>query len=148
VSRENRKLLSHPTYDHLYPPRLKDPLSLHDVPTFAPQATVQRQQEAASARPENPHPGWGGRRPGTGVKPGTMNNLQHGRRSALISHAVHVLAEHKELRPFLLLISRAAVQGEIPQTTRQLIIQELQKTTFGMQIAARELKRLRDGEKV
>lgn len=135
---------SHPTYDHLHPPRLKDLLSLHDVPSFSPQATVQRQQEAASARPENPHPGWGGRRPGAGVKPGTMNHLKHGQRSALIKRAVEILAEHKELRPFLLLIARAAVEGEIPQTTRRLIIESLGETTLCMQAASIQLRRLRD----
>ena len=31
-----------------------------------------------------PRSGWGGRRPGAGAKPGTMNHLRHGNRSALI----------------------------------------------------------------
>lgn len=77
-----------------------------------------------------------------------MNHLRHGNRSALIRRAVEVLAEHKELRPFLLLIARAAVEGEIPQTTRQLIIKCLGETTTGMQVAAMQLRRLRDGQKV
>ena len=62
--------------------------------------------------------------------------------------AVEVLAEHKELRPFLLLIARAAVEGEIPQTTRQLIIKSLGETTTGMLAATSQLRRLRDGQKV
>lgn len=77
-----------------------------------------------------------------------MNHLKHGHRSALIRRAVAVLAEHKELRPFLLLIARAAVEGEIPQTTRQVIIESLGETTLGMQAASSQLRRLRDGQTV
>lgn len=77
-----------------------------------------------------------------------MNRLKHGGRSALIRQAVEILTEHHELRPFLLLIARAATEGEIPETTRRLIIESLGKTTTGMQVAARRLRRLRDGQKV
>lgn len=130
---------THPLYD-------KIPRSF--PPPAQANASAPVAQAAPSATPQRPTSGWGGRRKGAGAKPGTMNRLRHGNRSALIRRAVEVLAEHKELRPFLLLIARAAVEGEIPQTTRQLIIKSLGESTTGMQVAARQLRRLRDGQKV
>lgn len=106
------------------------------------------QKEDYCPQPEPERRGWGGRRPGAGVKPGTFNNLKHGKQSVLIRRAVEVLAENKELRPFLLLIARAAVEGVIPQTTRQLIIETLGKTPLGMLPDTIQLKRLRNGQKV
>jgi hypothetical protein len=99
-------------------------------------------QSATVVKPVRP--GWGGRRAGAGAPKGSLNHLKTGSRSALIRRAVEVLAENKELRPFLLLIARAAVDGEIPQTTRRLILHSLGKKTAGMQSAAAALRRLRD----
>jgi len=131
----NEKSLSHPLSDHTKPTPCPDPLCLLDLqePVPCPQC------------PQNGHkPGWGGRRPGAGAPQHNLNRLTHGQDSKLIRTAVEKLAADPELRAFLLLIARAAVEGEIPQTTKQLIMQTLGKTTAGAQVAARQLRRLRD----
>ena len=135
------KLEYHPLYDHLPHPVAPHAQAVASAPCAQPSPSASAQRPPRSST-------WGGRRRGAGARPGTMNHLKHGQRSALIRHAVNVLAEHKELRPFLLLIARAAVEGEIPQTTRQLIIESLGETTTGMLAATSQLRRLRDGQKV
>jgi hypothetical protein len=151
------KFLSHPLYDHRdyhfhRPDDCPDPLCLLDVkePGICNKCPRQLENTAvltpvsASPPPPNKKPGWGGKRRGAGLKRGTPINLKHGGRSTLIRRAVDILAKNKELRPFLLLIARAAIDGEIPQTTRRLIIQSLGKTTTGMLSASSQLKRLRN----
>src|SRR4030042_1798899 len=146
----NKKLLSHPLYDripHQMPPAHHRPESCPDVLClldFKDPSICQKcpRQAAAAAVPPS-RPGWGGRRAGAGAPKGSLNHLKTGSRSALIRRAVEVLAENKELRPFLLLIARAAVEGEIPQTTRRLILNSLGKKTAGMQAATIQLRRLR-----
>ncbi len=165
----NEKLFSHPIYDRLphsmdpppysqnpVPENCPDPLCLGDI-TDPPQCEAcpaHAQADASapgaqpSAEPSAQRPsrksGWGGKRPGAGVKPGTMNRLRHGNRSALIRRAVELLAENPELRPFLLLIARAAVEGEIPQSTRQLIIKTIGDNPTAMLAASSQLRSLRD----
>jgi hypothetical protein len=115
---------NHPLYDHRPDRQPPPPVSVLQPP------------------PEKP--GWGGKRRGAGAPKGSLNHLKTGCRSALIRRAVEVLAENKELRPFLLLIARAAVEGEIPQTTRRLILHSLGEKTAGMQAASIQLRRLRN----
>ncbi len=113
-------MLRHPMFDHQL--QAIRPLTF---PPPAPAHAAAPSAQAASAPQRPQHQGWGGRRAGAGVKPGTFNHMVHGRRSALIRRAVQVLADNPELRPFLLLITRAAVQGELPSTTRQIIREAL-----------------------
>jgi hypothetical protein len=143
-----QNLDSHPLYDHQNdhfsrPVDCPDPLCLR----------IEKNSTICFKCPEGrrksykpPRSGWGGRRRGAGAPKGSLNHLKTGNRSALIRRAVEVLAENKELRPFLLLIARAAVEGEIPQTTRRLILHTLGRTTTGMQAASIKLRRLRDGK--
>ncbi len=49
-----------------------------------------------------PAPGRGGRRPGAGGKPGNLNALKHGRRSAQFAHLGLILATIPEARQALL----------------------------------------------
>ena len=49
-----------------------------------------------------PAPGRGGRRPGAGGKPGNLNALKHGRRSAQFAHLGLILATIPETRQALL----------------------------------------------
>ena len=49
-----------------------------------------------------PAPGRGGRRPGAGGKPGNLNALKHGRRSAQLAHLGLILATIPETRQALL----------------------------------------------
>ncbi len=147
------KLLSHPLYDHRderfhRPQDCPDSLCVLDVKEVGICTRCPRQLENTVYL--NPHPpteekhkGWGGRRKGAGAPIGSFNHLKTGKRSALIRRAVAVLAEHKELRPFLLLIARAAVEGEIPQTTRRLILQALGDKPTVMLGTTVALKRLR-----
>jgi len=160
------KLESHPIYDHRPdrpPPPPAQAIASAPRAQPTPSASAQRpphrdcpkdcpysahcnndpQLPDYCPRPES-RPGWGGRRAGAGAPKGSLNHFKTGSRSALIRRAVEVLAENKELRPFLLLIARAAVEGEIPQTTRRLILHSLGKTTTGMLAATSQLRRLRD----
>jgi len=89
-----------------------------------------------------PHNGWGGNRDGAGAPVGNLNAIKHGKASKLIQAAVDKLAADPELRAFLLLLARAAVQGEIPQTTKQLILKALPSPR--MEAATARLRRLRD----
>jgi hypothetical protein len=141
---------SHPLYDHQddhfsRPADCPDPLCLRmeKDSTICFRCPLGR-REPALARPARA--GWGGKRRGAGAPKGSLNHLVNGSRSALIRRAVELLADHKELRPFLLLLARAAAEGEIPQTTRRLILHSLGKTTLGMQAATIKLRRLRDGQ--
>lgn len=150
---ENEHLLRHPLYDHqphevpplILPtdktPPCPDALCLKDIGTkeICQKCPRQLENTVAVARP-----GWGGRRRGAGAPKFNFNRLKDGRQSVLIRRAVDILMEHHELRPFLLLIARAAVEGEIPQTTRRVIIKALGKKIGGMQTAAAALRRLRD----
>lgn len=147
-----QKLEAHPLYDHQNdhfrrpldcPNQLcirinRDPMVCFKCP--------EGWKDTAAAEVPPSRPGWGGRRSGAGAPKGSFNHLKTGSRSALIRHAVEVLAEHKELRPFLLLLARAAIEGEIPQTTRRLILATLGEKTAGMQAATIQLRRLRDGK--
>jgi hypothetical protein len=117
----------HPLYDHQPhllppPPNCPDSLCIRESPCVL----CPLLPKPLPAAPFQLHQGWGGKRPGAGAPIGSFNHLKNGSRSALFKHAVEVLAEHKELRPFLLLIARAATQGEIPQTTRRLILKALE----------------------
>ena len=141
------KFLSHPISDHQdrhfhRPPDCPDPLCVLDVKELGICNKCPRQLENTVFL--TPHPSWGGKRRGAGAPKGSFNHLKNGSRSALIRHAVEVLVKHKELRPFLLLIARAAVDGEIPQITRRLILKTLGDKPLGMYKAAITLKRLRD----
>jgi hypothetical protein len=135
---------THPLYDHqnhlLPPPKeCPDPLCIRDAPCIL--CTLLPKSASIVAR--SSRSGWGGKRRGAGAPKGSLNHFKNGSRSSLLRHAVEVLAENKELRPYLLLIARAAVQGEIPQTTRRLILRSLGEKTLGMQSAASQLRRLR-----
>lgn len=92
--------------------------------------------------PPSPKVSWGGRRDGAGAPQGNLNAIKHGRDSKLIQTAIDRLAADPELRAFLLLIARAATTGELPQTTRQLILKALPSPK--MEAAAARLRRLRD----
>jgi hypothetical protein len=93
-------------------------------------------------RPKPHNSGWGGKREGAGAPQGNLNAIKHGRDSKLIQAAVDKLAADPELRAFLLLIARAATTGELPQTTRQLILKALPSPR--MEAAAARLRRFRD----
>jgi hypothetical protein len=141
-----QNLSTHPLGDHqndhfIRPVDCPDPLCLR---IFKDSTTCFKCPEGRRESVGPPRQGWGGRRAGAGAPKGSLNHLKNGSRSALIRRAVEVLAEHKELRPFLLLIARAAVEGEIPQTTRKLIIEALRKTTLGMLSASSQLRRLQN----
>lgn len=88
-------------------------------------------------------PGWGGRRAGAGAPRANLNRLLHGRDSKLLKVAVEKLAADPELRAFLLLLARAATEGALPQTTKQLITRAL--GTPEREAAAVTLKRMRQG---
>ena len=96
-------------------------------------------------RKPKPHPGWGGKRPGAGAPAFNLNRLTHGQQSRLIKLAVEKLAEDPELRAFLLLIARAATEGEIPETTKRIITKALGKTPLRREAATIRLKRMREG---
>lgn len=87
--------------------------------------------------------GWGGARPGAGAPRGNLNRLVHGRQSKLLRIAVEKLAADPELRAFLLLIAHAAIEGEIPETTRNIITRVLGDRPLRREAAAIRLKRIR-----
>lgn len=87
-------------------------------------------------------PGWGGKRAGAGAPRANLNRLVHGRDSKLLRLAVEKLAEDPELRAFLLLLARAAIQGELPQTTKNLILKALPSPR--REAAVARLRGLRD----
>ena len=93
-------------------------------------------------KPKPHNPSWGGSRPGAGAPVGNLNAIKHGRNSKLIQVAVDRLAADPELIAFLLLLARAAVDGELPQTTKQLILKALPSPR--REAAVARLKRLRD----
>ncbi len=59
-----------------------------------------------------PAPKRGGRRPGAGGKPGNLNALKHGRRSAQFAHLGLILATIPETRQALLHLGPAPEQND------------------------------------
>lgn len=86
---------------------------------------------------------WGGKRRGAGAPQGNLNRLSHGHQSKLLRIAVEKLAADPELRAFLLLLARAATQGELPQTTKKLITRALGGRPLIREAASIRLKKLR-----
>lgn len=86
---------------------------------------------------------WGGKRKGAGAPLGNLNRLIHGRQSNLLKVAVEKLAADPEMRAFLLLLARAATQGEIPQTTKRLITRALGGRPLRREAASIRLQKLR-----
>lgn len=94
-----------------------DPLCILDIP----DSTVC---QSCPNKPK-PHPAWGGKRAGAGAPRANLNRLVHGRNSKLLKVAVEKLSQDPELRAFLLLLARATTEGELPQSTKQLITRSL-----------------------
>ncbi len=65
-------------------------------------STANNQPPDRPSRRTMPAPGRGGRRPGAGGKPGNLNALKHGRRSAQFAHLGLILATIPEARQALL----------------------------------------------
>lgn len=122
--------------DITYKPRndCPDPLCLLDmsppIPCFT-DCPFKPTPTSALAKPEAsvlPHsPGWGGQRAGAGAPMSNLNAIKTGLRSDILKDAIDRLADDPKLRAFLMLIARAAITGELPQTTRQLILRRLRK---------------------
>ena len=114
-----------------------DPLCLRDMPGG----------EGCDPCPKKPTPnrGWGGKRAGAGAPTANLNRLIHGRQSKLLRLAIEKLAADPELRAFLLLIARAATEGEIPATTKRLILKALGNKPLRREAASIRLKKIREG---
>lgn len=118
------------------PETCPDPLCILDIPD--PSAC----QDCPNL--PQPHPSWGGKRQGAGAPVSNLNAIKTGEHSQLIQTAIDKLAADPKLRAFLLLLARAAIDGELPQTTKSLIIKTINKRTLDLQQAALKLKRLRN----
>lgn len=123
------------TYDHAqarlcpycgqspHPSDCPDPLCLLDLDNPAICSECPKKPRKKRSR----RPGWGGRRPGAGAPRGNLNRLSHGKQSQLLKGAVKKLVRDPELRALLLMIARVATTGDLPDTTRKLIIRESKK---------------------
>lgn len=140
------------TYDHAraricpycgqspHPVDCPDPLCILDISDSTICLSCPR-------KPKPRNPSWGGRRAGAGAPHFNLNRLVHGRNSKLFKMAVERVAQDPELRAFLLLLARAATEGELPQTTKELIIRALGNRPLRREAASIRLKRMREGVK-
>lgn len=70
-----------------------------------------------------PHPSWGGKRPGAGAPRGNLNRLTDGSQSKLLKRGIARMAEDPELRGVLYIIAHLACEGELPPGTRKMILE-------------------------